>query len=298
MILRKATAADTGALRAMMAASNGYQRPAARKMIKAYAAGWSVPEGEHEVWVAENDGGALAGFYQLIPDGRQQELDLFFTSNASQGGGVGRTLFDHMRKRARELGAKVVAISSNPEAAGFYRRMGAVDAGVTPPGQGISWERPRLVLPTRIRRATEADARAVAELHRLATRTAMPFLPDLHTPAEDLAFFGEEIARKETWVSTADDGGVRGFLVLRPGWVEHLAVHPAEQGKGVGSGLMQLAKARANDLQLWTFQRNTAARAFYEKRGFHLVRLTDGSRNEEKEPDCLYAWSEAAEKAA
>jgi hypothetical protein len=39
-----------------------------------------------------------------------------------------------------------VVISSNPEAAGFYRRMGAVDIGVSPPGDGISWERPKLAL--------------------------------------------------------------------------------------------------------------------------------------------------------
>ena len=42
-------------------------------------------------------------------------------------------------------------------------------------------------------------------------------------------------------------------------------------------------------LSLWTFQRNAAARRFYERRGFTLVEETDGSRNMEKEPDALYA---------
>lgn len=297
--VRLATPADTPALRAMMCESNGYERPAARRMIRSFAAGWSVPGDPHEIWVMEGDDGQPAGFYQLIPDGRQQELDLFFTSNAHQGAGVGRRLFGHMRQRARELGAKIVTISSNPESAGFYRRMGALDNGVTPPGQGITWERPRLTLPTRIRRATAEDAGEIARLFRLATRTAMPWLPELHTPEEDLAFFGGRVlTTEEVWVSTAEDGSVRGFIALKPGWIDHLAVHPAEQGRGVGSGLMQLAKARANDLQLWTFQQNARARAFYEQRGFHLVRLTDGSGNEEKTPDALYAWSAAAEKAA
>ena len=148
MTIRRAVPADTPVLRAMMAGSNGYGRPEARAMIVAFAAGWSVPEAGHEVWLAE-EGGAVAGFYALIPHGADRELDLFFTGNTTQGTGLGRRLFAHMAERARALGASRVVISSNPEAAGFYRRMGAADVGVTPPGDGISWERPKfeLVLP-------------------------------------------------------------------------------------------------------------------------------------------------------
>ena len=144
-MIRRAVPQDTPTLRAMMTGSNGYERPAARAMIVAFAAGWSVPDSEHEVWLAE-DGGAVAGFYALIPHGADQELDLFFTGNATQGTGLGRRLFGHMADRARALGAARVVISSNPEAAGFYRRMGAVEVGVSPPGDGISWERPKLEL--------------------------------------------------------------------------------------------------------------------------------------------------------
>lgn len=142
MIIRRAVPGDTPALRAMMASSNGYERPEARAMIVAFAAGWTIHD---EVWVAEGVGG-VAGFYALIPHGGDQELDLFFTGNETQGTGLGRRLFDHMADRARALGAARVVISSNPEAAGFYRRMGAVEVGVSPPGDGISWERPKLAL--------------------------------------------------------------------------------------------------------------------------------------------------------
>lgn len=145
MTLRRAVPADTAALRAMMAASNGYERPAARAMIVAFAETWSVPEGPHEIWLAE-DAGVSVGFYALIPHGDDRELDLFFTDNTAQGTGLGRRLFTHMADRARALGAARVVISSNPEAAGFYRRMGATDNGVTPPGDGIAWERPKLQL--------------------------------------------------------------------------------------------------------------------------------------------------------
>jgi GNAT superfamily N-acetyltransferase len=142
---RRAAPADTPVLRAMMATSNGYERPQPRAMIVAFAAGWSVPEGGHEIWLLEA-GGEVAGFYALIPHDADQELDLFFTANETQGTGLGRRLFEHMAERARALGAARVVISSNPEAAGFYRRMGAVDVGVTPPGDGIRWDRPKLTL--------------------------------------------------------------------------------------------------------------------------------------------------------
>ena len=143
MSLRRASPADTAALRALMATSNGYERPEARAMIVAFASGWSVPDAAHEVWLVEANG-AIVGFFALIPHGADQELDLFFTANDAQGNGVGRRLFEAMTERARALGATGVVISSNPEAAGFYRRMGAVDVGVTPPGDGIAWERPKL----------------------------------------------------------------------------------------------------------------------------------------------------------
>jgi ribosomal protein S18 acetylase RimI-like enzyme len=37
--------------------------------------------------------------------------------------------------------------------------------------------------------------------------------------------------------------------------------------------------------------RNANARRFYEARGFRQVGESDGSRNEEKEPDALYLWT-------
>jgi len=44
-------------------------------------------------------------------------------------------------------------------------------------------------------------------------------------------------------------------------------------------------------LQLWAFRRNESAIAFYLRKGFAPVRETDGSDNEEREPDVLLAWS-------
>ncbi len=147
MSFRPARAGDTPVLREMMARSNGYEAPDARRMIETYAATWDPGERSNgPVWVMQ-DGEDVAGFHRLIPWGAQDlELDLFFTANARQGQGAGRRLFEHMRGEAHNRGATRVLIVSNPSAAGFYRRMGACDDGVQPPSTGVTWERPRLLL--------------------------------------------------------------------------------------------------------------------------------------------------------
>ena len=62
-------------------------------------------------------------------------------------------------------------------------------------------------------------------------------------------------------------------------------------GQGAGSLLFDRVKELSPEgFRLWVFQRNTQARAFYEHRGMRVVELTDGSRNEEREPDALYEW--------
>lgn len=144
-MIRRARPEDRAALAALVLDSNGYEAPAARAMIAAFVPRWAFTEAD-EVWLDE-EAGEMLGFHQLIPHGPETlELDLFFTANAAQGKGVGRRLFDHMAQRARALGATAVVISSNPKAAEFYRRMGAIDIGVSPPVDEITWERPKLRL--------------------------------------------------------------------------------------------------------------------------------------------------------
>ena len=141
-----------------------------------------------------------------------------------------------------------------------------------------------------LRRAGAEDAAAIGALHRLTIRRSLPFLPDLHTLDEVVAYVRDEILpNNEVWV--ADEGGeLAGYVAFTPDWVHHLYVHPDFQGQGIGPQLLALALADGRARRLWTFQQNTRARRFYEARGFRLLELTDGSRNEEKTPDALYEW--------
>lgn len=132
----------------------------------------------------------------------------------------------------------------------------------------------------------------------------MPWLPDLHTPEDDRRYLREVVLPgMEVWVADEADGVVTGFTTLgtRDGddFMEHLYVAPEHQRRGIGTALMERAKtSRPAGFRLWVFQRNAGARDFYEHHGFRLVELSDGSGNEEKEPDALYEWSGASTESA
>lgn len=142
-----------------------------------------------------------------------------------------------------------------------------------------------------LRRASSTDAGDIARLNRHVMRVSLSYLPELHTPEEDLWFFSERLLpENEVWV--AEQGGaIVGYIAFQPGWIMHLYIHPDHQGRGIGDTLLAKALEDGSPRELWTFQQNARARAFYEKRGFTLVKLTDGADNEEKTPDALYAWS-------
>jgi hypothetical protein len=53
-----------------------------------------------------------------------------------------------------------------------------------------------------------------------------------------------------------------------------------------------LAKSRSpQGLQLWTFASIVGAQRFYERHGFVIAETTDGSGNEENQPDLRLVWS-------
>jgi putative acetyltransferase len=142
-----------------------------------------------------------------------------------------------------------------------------------------------------VRQARLAEADMLALILRTSMRTAMPFLPDLHTPEEDRRFLREVVlATCEVWVAELD-GLIAGFVAVGDELVEHLYVLPEHQRSGVGTALLDHAKERRpGGFTLWTFQGNDGARRFYERHGLRAICFTDGEQNEEKTPDVQYEW--------
>ncbi|MER7740364.1 GNAT family N-acetyltransferase [Streptomyces sp. NPDC096538] len=142
-----------------------------------------------------------------------------------------------------------------------------------------------------LRRADRADALGAADVWLRSFAAALPWVRRAHDDDEVRAWFSHVVVpRHETWVAVVDSGVV-GVLVLEAGELEQLYLDPSWRGRGLGDRFMTLAKQRRPDgLALWTFQVNEPARRFYERHGFLAVEHTDGSGNEEREPDVRYVW--------
>jgi GNAT superfamily N-acetyltransferase len=82
--------------------------------------------------VAETD--RPVGWYSLRgtpPDG---ELDNLWVHPSAIGTGIGRGLWEHAVRSARDMGMSCLRIEADPQAEGFYRAMGAGRVGDAPSG--------------------------------------------------------------------------------------------------------------------------------------------------------------------
>ncbi len=144
-----------------------------------------------------------------------------------------------------------------------------------------------------LRRASVADADAVADVFISSRRTALPTVNFPYTDDSVRGYVRDIlIAKTEGWL--AHDGDqILAIMSLKPGWVEQLYVATDRQGEGIGRRLLDLAKERSDgELQLWTFQVNARARRFYERNDFVVAEMTDGAGNSEREPDVRFVWRE------
>ena len=58
--------------------------------------------------------------------------------------------------------------------------------------------------------------------------------------------------------------------------------------RGIGTALLERAKTGlGSPIRLYTFPASVGARRFYDRHGFRVIALSDGSDNEERCPDVL-----------
>ena len=144
-----------------------------------------------------------------------------------------------------------------------------------------------------LRAATAQDAEAVARVLIDARRELMPYAPSAHADDDVRQWVRETLIPAGGVTVALTDAAVAGVLALRSpkdaAWIDQLCVHPTQAARGIGRALLAHALATLpGTVELWTFQANVHARAFYERHGFVAARFTDGADNEERCPDVLY----------
>jgi GNAT superfamily N-acetyltransferase len=89
-------------------------------------------------------GAGIAGFYMLKPDSTGWNLEHLWLEPDFMGQGIGTKLLRHALHIAFQGQTQRVVVAAEPNAAGFYARVGGVPCGATPaPIPGV----PERVLP-------------------------------------------------------------------------------------------------------------------------------------------------------
>ena len=140
-----------------------------------------------------------------------------------------------------------------------------------------------------IRRATAEDASRIAEILVFVKR--IKFRPIFQ---DDAYSFGElqVIPLAKEYVENGiidnilvyDDGIVKGLIRIEGNEIVELYVDYFFQDQGIGSALIEYAKAHYPVSFLWAIEKNVDAIRFYERHGFHL---TDTKKFEEDTTEYL-----------
>jgi ribosomal protein S18 acetylase RimI-like enzyme len=139
--------------------------------------------------------------------------------------------------------------------------------------------------------ADQADIDAVSTVFWQSRRNAMPWLNDRMTPVQIRAWMRTAVFRDCKVLVARMGTKPVAFAAVSHRHLPHLYVHPDHQRHGVGSTLLQQVMQRMpGGFDLWVFQRNVQAAAFYEKHGLECVEKTDGRANREREPDMRWVW--------
>ena len=86
------------------------------------------------------------GFYALVQRNNRMAMEHLWVLPNAMGQGVGRALFTHAVQRAKAFGVEAIEIECDPNAEGFYERMGATRIG----GNVTKMERQQRILPVLI----------------------------------------------------------------------------------------------------------------------------------------------------
>jgi ribosomal protein S18 acetylase RimI-like enzyme len=139
-----------------------------------------------------------------------------------------------------------------------------------------------------IRDAAPADAGPLARIMGDWLRET-GWMPILHSRAEDQAFLAALIGTHRLRIACQGDLAL-GFLAEREGHIDALYLAPEARGRGIGKALLDEVKEIRHAVELWAYQANSRAIAFYRREGFSEAERTDGAGNEAGLPDIRMTW--------
>ena len=98
-------------------------------------------------------------------------------------------------------------------------------------------------------------------------------IKDHHSWQEQLDYLASLVQKYSVYLAIDDrEDNVVGLMVVGGTELDQLYIHVDYQGQGIGTKLLDIAKELSpGKLQLFTFEVNDGAQAFYEKHGFKII---------------------------
>lgn len=135
----------------------------------------------------------------------------------------------------------------------------------------------------------EKYALATVKMWRASMEKALG-IKDSHSWEEQLAYLAHLVEQYRVFLAIDQrEDQVVGLMVVGGSELDQLYIHVDYQGCGIGTRLLNIAKeVSPGKLQLFTFEVNRGAQAFYEKHGFKIIRR--GIESKSGMADIRYEW--------
>jgi len=122
-----------------------------------------------------------------------------------------------------------------------------------------------------IRKLQKCDIEEVLDIWLEASIIAHDFIEKSYWVSKATDVKDLYIPNSETYLYENEDG-ISGFFSLHENILAAIFVKPNQQGKGIGTKLLQKAKEIRNFLTLTVYKENSRGVWFYEKAGFRTVK--------------------------
>jgi putative acetyltransferase len=122
-----------------------------------------------------------------------------------------------------------------------------------------------------IRKFEYSDTEEIIEIWYSVSVVAHSFIPREMWESHKDELRDKYLPIAETWVAE-ENSDLIGFISLLGNYIGALFIIPKEQGKGIGTKLIEQARQEKEHLNVGVYSKNIAARRFYKKNGFTYLR--------------------------
>ena len=133
-----------------------------------------------------------------------------------------------------------------------------------------------------IRKMSDSDIDELVAIWLDGSIKAHDFIPEQYWIGNKTLMKTEYLPNAEVYIAEAGDR-IDGFVALVENHIAAIFVRSEQQGKGVGTILLDYARALRSELVLHVYQRNAKSVSFYRARGFKIVAETLDEPTQEKE---------------